>query len=584
MKKIIIALLLVLSCVTGHAQFFERVNYAGALSPDASKDWTKNWTNWNPNSTPYLRDNIDDKLFNSPTGIVNITSTVTLDAKSIYILRSIVVVRSGGKLIIPAGTLIKGQASLDTIPKQYATIIVERGGYISCDGTETNPVVFTSLKDNGKRNRGDWGGIVICGKGTNNQGVDIQVEGFNNISADATLAKHGGLDDNDNSGVIRYTRIEYGGLPFEPNKEINGLTLASVGRNTTIDHVQVSHSGDDSYEWFGGTVNCKYLISYKTTDDDFDTDFGYRGAVQFGIAFRDTSYFDLSWNAPSGASTSETFESDNDASGSGRLPLTSAVFSNITCVGPVPAGMSWSQLSTTQKGAFRRGVRIRRNSRQSIINSLFMGYRNFVMFDGDSVLINSGVKSHTISDKNDLFRNNYIWGTKSAAPKGTTNTGLTEISSTGNINALDSWIRNEKNQNIIDTGYNRVGFLINTNDFFKPDFRPEGVFDSTNFSFDILGQYGVLHVKTVGRINSVKAYPNPTEGQYTVDFTSTQSFNADVFITDLTGKIVKRVTTMNVITGNNSVNVNLSDLCGGTYYFHIKGGNNNITYQVIVIK
>jgi hypothetical protein len=172
-------------------------------------------------------------------------------------------------------------------------------------------------------------------------------------------------------------------LAFEPNKEINGLTFASVGRNTIVDHVQVSYSNDDSYEWFGGTVNCKHLISFKTTDDDFDTDFGYTGAVQFGIAFKDSQLYDMSWNAPSGASTSETFESDNDASGSGRLPLTSAVFSNMTCVGPVPAGMTWSQLTTAQKGAFRRGARIRRNSRLSIVNSIFMGYRNFVMFDYD---------------------------------------------------------------------------------------------------------------------------------------------------------------------------------------------------------
>lgn len=584
MKKIIITLLSVLLCITGHAQFFERVNYAGALSPDASKDWTKNWVEWNPNSSNHLRDYVDDKLFYSTSGIINITGTITLDSRTIYILKSLVVVRNGGKLIIPAGTVIKGHAILDSIPKQYASIVVERGGYISCDGTATNPVIFTSLKPAGQRNRGDWGGIIICGKAVNNQGADIQVEGFNNISSDATLAKHGGLDDNDNSGVIRYTRIEYGGLAFEPNKEINGLTLASVGRNTTIDHVQVSHSGDDSYEWFGGTVNCKYLISYKTTDDDFDTDFGYRGAVQFGIAFKDSSYFDLSWNAPSGSSTSETFESDNDASGSGRLPLTSAVFSNITCVGPVPAGMNWDQLSTTQKGAFRRGARIRRNSRQSIINSIFMGYRNFVMYDGDSVLVNSGVKSNTISDKNALFRNNYIWGVKSTAPKGATNTGLCETSTNGNPNTLDSWVRHAKNQNIIDTGYNRKGFLINTNNFFSPDFRPEGVYDSTNFSFDVLGQYGVLHVKSVGKINSVRAYPNPTEGQYTVDFSSTQSFNADVYLTDLNGRIVKNVTQTNVIKGENSVNVNLSDLSGGTYYFHIKGGNNSITYQVIVIK
>ena len=584
MKKIIITLLSVLLCITGHAQFFEKVNYVGALSADKSKDWTSGWTNWNPKTVFWAADyGWDTTTFNSPTGIVEITGTVTLYEKTTYLLRSVVVVRNGGKLIIPAGTVIRGIANLSMTPKQYATIVVERGGYISCEGTSARPVVFTSAKGSEYRGRGDWGGIVICGKARNNQGTDIQVEGFNNISANSTLAKYGGINDDDNSGVIKYTRIEFCGLAFEPNKEINGLTLASVGRNTTVDHVQVSYSNDDSYEWFGGTVNCKHLISFKTTDDDFDTDFGYTGAVQFGIAFKDTQLYDLSWNSPSGASTSETFESDNDASGSGRLPLTSAVFSNMTCVGPIPAGMTWSQLTTTQKGAFRRGARIRRNSRLSIVNSIFMGYRNFVMFDGDSVLVNSGVKSKTISDKNNLFRNNYIYGVKASAPVGTTNTGLAEVSSGSNVNLLDSWVRNMINNNFIDTNTFKPGILVNTNDFNEPDFRPTTEYPS-NFKYGVLGFYGVTQVKVVGKVKSVSAYPNPTNGEYTVEFTSTQSFNADVFVTDLNGRMVRKMTTMSVISGNNFVNVNLSDLNSGLYFFHIQGGNNNIVYQVVVTK
>ena len=398
----------------------------------------------------------------------------------------------GGRLIIPAGTLIRGLSNTQVAPKQYATIVVERGGLININGTSTSPVQFTSAKAIGSRDRGDWGGIVLCGRAINNQGPDIQVEGFNNITLDPTIAKYGGINDDDNNGIIKYTRIEFGGLAFEPNKEINGLTLASVGRNTTLDNIQVSYSGDDSYEWFGGTVNAKHLIAYKGTDDDFDTDFGYRGAVQFGIAYKDTAYFDLSWNAPSGASTSECFESDNDASGSGLRPLTSAIFSNITCVGPVKAGMSWDQLTTTQKGAFRRGVRIRRNSRLSIINSIFMGYRNFVMFDGDSTLIASGVKSNTISDNSNLFRNNYIYSVKAAAPKGTTNTGLAEVSTTGNVLGFESWLFNSINNNTIDTvSLKTKQALINTTSEMDFDFRPVDS-TSSDFRFSILNPLGVF--------------------------------------------------------------------------------------------
>ena len=584
MKKLILILVAALGFVSSsEAQFFEKVNYIGALESSSAKDWTKTWTQWDPKNAPY--GNVSDtNTLSSPLGEVNITATLTLDPAKVYLLRSLVVVRNGGKLIIPAGTVIRGQSNSQSSPKQYATIVVERGGYIQIDGAVTNPVVLTSAKPIGSRDRGDWGGLVLCGKAVNNQGTDIQMEGFNNVALDNTLAKHGGINDDDNSGSINNLRIEFGGVAFEPNKEINGLTFCSVGRNTTVNNVQVSFSGDDSYEWFGGTVNCKHIIAFRGTDDDFDTDFGYRGAVQFGIAFKDSSYYDLSWNSSSGSSTSETFESDNDASGSGRLPLTSAVFSNMTCVGPIPAGMTWSQLSITQKGAFRRGIRIRRNSRLSIVNSIFMGYRNFVMFDGDSVLVNSGVKSNKVSDKNDLFRNNYIYGVKASAPAGATNTGLAEISAGGNVILLDSWIRNSINNNTVDTSKFVPGFLVNTNNFTAPDFRPADLNKQPNFEYGILGFYGVTQVKVVGKVKSVSAYPNPTNGEYTVEFTSTQDFEASVFVTDLNGRMVRNISTTDVTAGSNFINVNLSDLNSGLYFFHIQGGNNNIVYQVVVNK
>ena len=584
MKKLILILVAALGFVSSsEAQFFEKVNYIGALESSSAKDWTKTWTQWDPKNAPY--GNVSDtNTLSSPLGEVNITATLTLDPAKVYLLRSLVVVRNGGKLIIPAGTVIRGQSNSQSSPKQYATIVVERGGYIQIDGAVTNPVVLTSAKPIGSRDRGDWGGLVLCGKAVNNQGTDIQMEGFNNVALDNTLAKHGGINDDDNSGSINNLRIEFGGVAFEPNKEINGLTFCSVGRNTTVNNVQVSFSGDDSYEWFGGTVNCKHIIAFRGTDDDFDTDFGYRGAVQFGIAFKDSSYYDLSWNSSSGSSTSETFESDNDASGSGRLPLTSAVFSNMTCVGPIPAGMTWSQLSITQKGAFRRGIRIRRNSRLSIVNSIFMGYRNFVMFDGDSVLVNSGVKSNKVSDKNDLFRNNYIYGVKASAPVGATNTGLAEISAGGNVILLDSWIRNSINNNTVDTSKFVPGFLVNTNNFTAPDFRPADLNKQPNFEYGILGFYGVTQVKVVGKVKSVSAYPNPTNGEYTVEFTSTQDFEASVFVTDLNGRMVRNISTTDVTAGSNFINVNLSDLNSGLYFFHIQGGNNSIVYQVVVNK
>lgn len=499
MKRILLSLSALLCLLGANAQVIEKVNFVGALSPDASKDWTKNWTNWDPKNANYGAVS-DSTTLNDASGEKAITTTVTLDASKVYLLKNIFVVKSGAKLVIPAGTVIRGRANTASSPKEYACIVVERGGLIDIQGTASKPVIMTSAKAVGSRDRGDWGGLLLAGKAVNNQGTAVQMEGFNNVSFDNQLAFHGGTDDADNTGSLTYLRIEFAGFAFEPNKELNGLTFCSIGNKTKVDYVQVSFSGDDSYEWFGGTVNAKHLIAYKGTDDDFDTDFGYRGNVQFGIAQRDSLYYDLSWAAASGASTSETFESDNDASGSGKLPLTNAVFTNMTCVGPVPIGGSWSAMGTTSKGAFRRGARIRRNSRLSITNSIFMGYRNFVMFDGDSTLYAAGVKPAVkVSDVNDLIRNNYFCNTSAAATKTTTNTGLVEISAGSNVDSLDKWIRSSINNNMIDKAAFTAGtVLVDPQNKTNPDFRPvssnKDLVGTSDYDLNLYKRYGTFVV------------------------------------------------------------------------------------------
>ncbi len=499
MKRILLSLSALLCLLGANAQVIEKVNFVGALSPDASKDWTKNWTNWDPKNANYGAVS-DSTTLNDASGEKAITTTVTLDASKVYLLKNIFVVKSGAKLVIPAGTVIRGRANTAASPKEYACIVVERGGQIDIQGTASKPVIMTSAKAVGSRDRGDWGGLLLAGKAVNNQGTAVQMEGFNNVSFDNQLAFHGGTDDADNTGNLTYLRIEFAGFAFEPNKELNGLTFCSIGNKTKVDYVQVSFSGDDSYEWFGGTVNAKHLIAYKGTDDDFDTDFGYRGNVQFGIAQRDSLYYDLSWAAASGASTSETFESDNDASGSGKLPLTNAVFTNMTCVGPVPIGGSWSAMGTTSKGAFRRGARIRRNSRLSVTNSIFMGYRNFIMFDGDSTLYASGVKPAVkVSDVNDLIRNNYICNTSAAATKTTTNTGLVEISAGSVVDSLDKWVRSSINNNMIDKAAFTAGtVLVDPQNKTNPDFRPvssnKDLVGTSDYDLNLYKRYGTFVV------------------------------------------------------------------------------------------
>ena len=149
-------------------------------------------------------------------------------------------------LTIPAGTVVRGDTA--------ACLVVSRGAQVFATGTEARPVVFTSNRPAGQRNSGDWGGVLILGRAPVNK-VEPLIEGG------IIGGSYGGTDPNDNSGVFRYVRIEYPGYRFQLNNEVNGLTMGGVGRGTEIHHVQVSYSDDDSYEWFGGTVDAKYLVA-----------------------------------------------------------------------------------------------------------------------------------------------------------------------------------------------------------------------------------------------------------------------------------------------------------------------------------
>ena len=592
MKKITQLFMLTgLSAMAAQAQFIEQVNYIGALESDPAKDWTAGWTNFNPQQTSYAAITDDTTLNAIATGsggIKNINGTRTLSASTVYGLKGLIVVRSGGKLIIPAGTVIRAEADVNATPKNYASIVVERGGMIEINGTKTSPVVITSSKAAGSRARGDWGGIVISGKAKNNQGSDVQVEGFNNVTADPNLAKFGGTDDNDNSGSITYLRMEFGGLAFEPNKEINGLTLGSVGKATTLHHIQVSFINDDGFEWFGGNVNAKHLISYRITDDDFDTDFGWGGAVQFGIAVKDTTQYDLTYNAPSGSSTSETFESDNDAAGSGKTPYTRGVFSNMTVVGPVSIGSTYSALGTVPKAAFRRGARIRRNSRLSIINSVFMGYRNFLMYDGDSSLTASGAKDSSFRETM-LFRNNLIVNSAAAASAGSTNTGLVEVASANasSLNRLDGWVKAAANQNKVNTvAYTAKTVLEDPQNATAPNFRPVAgspVVNASNFTYSRLTEFGVFNgVNTIETVTGVNVYPNPAQENINLEFASALGFEASAKIVDLTGKTVMSIGNVRVNGGLNTISANVSSINKGIYLIVVEGAKGRISQRFIV--
>lgn len=325
--------------------FFEKVTYIGAFG---TSDWTSDWANWNPQNTNYTT--ITDTLSG------NISSNKTLSASKTYFLKGFVYIQSGATLTIEAGTVIRGDK--DT----KGTLIVKQGGKIEAIGTSSKPIVFTSNKDAGSRNYGDWGGIILCGN------AKINVQGGSSIIEGGPDATYGGSNDEDNSGTLKYIRIEFAGVSFQPDKEINGLTMGGIGSKTTLDYIQVSYCGDDSFEWFGGKVNAKHLISFRAWDDDFDTDFGYSGMLQFLVSLRDPNVADVSG--------SNGFESDNDASGSSSNPVTNPIFSNVSMYGPK------ATLNTTMHSNHKRAMHIRRNSQCNVYNSIFAGYKEGLLLDG----------------------------------------------------------------------------------------------------------------------------------------------------------------------------------------------------------
>jgi hypothetical protein len=288
---------------------------------------------------------------------VNITSDVSWSSDKQYLLKGNIFVTNNAKLTIAPGTVILG----DKVSK--GSLVIERGSQLIAAGTVAQPIVFTSSAPAGFRNYGDWGGLVILGKAVNNQGTNVNIEG---ITA-GNLGQYGGAIDNDNSGIITYVRIEFAGIALSTDNELNGVTFGSVGSGTTFNHVQVSYSGDDSFEWFGGKVNATHLVAYRGWDDDFDTDFGYSGKVQFAASFRDPDIADKSG--------SNIFESDNDGAGSANTPLTSAIFANVTAFGPFAfARLSSGALNNGAASAnYQNGAHIRRNSALQIWNSVIVG-------------------------------------------------------------------------------------------------------------------------------------------------------------------------------------------------------------------
>lgn len=221
-------------------------------------------------------------------------------------------------LTVQAGTTLYGRGG--TPPSM---LVIKRNANISAIGTAGSPIVFTSAQPVGSRAPGDWGGIVINGWAQVNEGsASAPPQGEGNTGPYGGFASDGSLNNADNSGTLQYVRVEYAGHVFTSTDELNGIAFQGVGSGTTVDHVQVHQASDDGIEFFGGTVNCTYLVVTGAQDDSLDWTFGYSGKIQFVVIQQ------YAGGADSG------HECDNNGSNNTATPLAIPTLSNVTIVGP----------------------------------------------------------------------------------------------------------------------------------------------------------------------------------------------------------------------------------------------------------
>jgi hypothetical protein len=330
-----------------------------------------------------------------------ITSNTTWTRNNVYILDTKIFVEAGALLTIEPGTVIKGRAKAN--PSDATALVIARGARINANGTATAPIIFTAESDNlstsspnlTASDRGLWGGVVILGRARINT-----VSGQGNVEGIATTDArgiYGGTDDDDNSGVFRYVQIKHSSAIVAANVELNALTLGGVGRGTTIEYVDCYAANDDGVEFFGGTVNTKFMISSFNDDDNFDWDEGFRGKGQFWFAI--------------GASDkgNQAMEMDGGTTPEDGQPYAMPELYNLTLIG--------SGATSTNTGS--NGLIFRDNTGGKLYNSILHDYRTYaVRIETESAQSQDSAKRLAAGD---LAITNNIFGTFGA---GTTDAQL----------------------------------------------------------------------------------------------------------------------------------------------------------------
>lgn len=308
-------------------EFFEAAAYRGAVSAD--NNWTEGWIRTSGNG--------DETSANAEEILQGeLTTNKTLEANKVYALSGDYIVKTGATLTIQEG--VKIVAMTDDESVDY--ILVQQGAKIEAVGTKENPIIMTS----DKKESGAWGGLHICGKAHTN------AEGGTGKSEIGDAA-YGGSADNDNSGTLKYIRLENTGYALDSEHEANGISFYGVGNGTTVEYVQAYNGSDDGFEFFGGSVDVKHMVVTNCSDDSFDWTEGWNGRGQFLVAYqeaKETLGFDCDC----------LMECDNNGKNFAATPVACPTLANLTLIG---------------NGGEKQGVRLRAGTQVKMYNALISG-------------------------------------------------------------------------------------------------------------------------------------------------------------------------------------------------------------------
>ena len=340
-SKLYFIALTLLYTITSIAQPARGINGPG--------NWMKNWTNFKPNSTEY----------NEATHILSgtIDKNTKLEKRYTYLLTGVVYVSPNVTLTIEPGTVIRGDE------KTCGTLVITKGAKIIAEGSETDPIIFTSNRNENNRQPGDWGGIIVLGQAPTNKIGGI---GFLDFNLNPMMSQYGGQNPEDNSGILKYIRIEFSGRKLNALKELNGLSMAGVGNQTQVQYIQISYSNDDSFECYGGNITMSNLISFRTTDDDFDFTQGAQAQINNSIAIRYPYSSDIS-----GSRCFEIDSFDKPENADFTQKMTHITATNMTLI----------NMEENQQGLVREAIYIKEKSTLTLNNSVISGFAPFMLLD-----------------------------------------------------------------------------------------------------------------------------------------------------------------------------------------------------------